>query len=148
MTAKFYRTTVTVDILTREEPLHWNNLVDIHNAESDCDASIHYGTGDTVEITEDQLRSLCVKHGTDVSFFGLEEREEAAAELYRVTGTLCETRTFDVDNVVLVPLADKDPEQLAAELAMSTVMPEGSSTKAANFEWLDGPSVEKISAAP
>lgn len=155
MSARFHKTTIAVEILTTK-PINQEDLEDAQSGIDDlvnslsCDFSATSSV-DTSEVSEAEVRELCTKHGSGALYrLGLPELDASPVVVarYRVVGTLCETRTYDVDEVVSVPSPAEGHEHAALSAAMGAVLPPGASNKAANFEWLDGPSVRALDGNP
>lgn len=72
---KFYRTTITVTILS-EEPYQYDNLLMVHNDITNGDCSGVHDITNSEELTAKQAVKALQKQASDPEFFGLTEDGE------------------------------------------------------------------------
>lgn len=72
---KFYRTTITVTVLS-EEPYQYENLVQVHNDITDGDCSGKHSITGSVKLTAKQAAKAMREQGSDPDFFQLTEDGE------------------------------------------------------------------------
>ena len=69
MPKTFYKTTITVHVLSEDAPLEWDDLKDVAYAITDGDCVGLLEDTSAVAMTEEQAREFCDQAGTDFDFF-------------------------------------------------------------------------------
>jgi len=72
---KFYRTTITVTVLS-EEPFDYDNLEGVHYAITEGECSGHYETTKSETLTAKQVAEALQAEGSDPEFFQLTDEGE------------------------------------------------------------------------
>jgi len=73
-TTGVYKTIVTVEVLS-DKPLTDESLETIAEQSMTGDWSKNMKIGESVELSKDEVETECAKHGSDVSFFLLDDKK-------------------------------------------------------------------------
>ncbi len=71
----YYHTKITVSVLS-DTPLEDMSLAELNYLITDGDASGQVNQGESKPISREELQTLCDEHGTDISFFIMDEDDE------------------------------------------------------------------------
>ena len=74
---KFYKTTITIEVLSEDPIPGGMELNHIYNECMDGGWSMLEVGKEEVELNEEQMVDECLNHGTDAEFFGLDSYEES-----------------------------------------------------------------------
>lgn len=68
MASKYFKTTITYEVLSKGEPVQFESMADLHAATYDGDCSGHFIETKIETLTEDEMRAALIAQGSDPEF--------------------------------------------------------------------------------